>query len=177
MSPATTSRLSRLSRLFSLFFAIVLFHCMCSQDVSALLVYDHQSLIDIKSETLSLNDERDRTTNFPPHLLDLPVYLRHLPAAVPCKKRFRRREKRSGFLVRFKVYMASTCVTCHYHGYYVPAARGLQKTRGRCCPWFAGRLRSRPADVAVSPHAVSGPQRGCGFFAPSPVLSCCAFGR
>lgn len=72
------------------------------------------------------------TSKLPPLLSDIPEYLRRSPAVVlPRKKRYRRRGKRGGALVRFKAYLASTCVTCP-DGCYVPAVAGrLLRRRDR----------------------------------------------
>lgn len=49
------------------------------------------------------------------------------------------------WLVRFNVYLAYTCVTCLYDGYFIPAAQLLQVVRGRwLCPVFMLMVLSPP---------------------------------
>ncbi|XDV46760.1 hypothetical protein PO909_016600 [Leuciscus waleckii] len=104
--------------------------------VSALLVYDRQTLFNIRLTVDILSERHDLgdrwTSKLPPLLSDIPEYLRRSPAVVlPRKKRYRRRGKCGGALVRLKAYLASTCVTSP-DGCYVPAVAGrLLRMRDR----------------------------------------------
>lgn len=55
-----------LSHLHSLLFAVALSLSMCWQDVSALLIYHRQLLLDIRGQTLSKHVVEDGTSKPPP---------------------------------------------------------------------------------------------------------------
>ncbi len=113
-----------------LLFAIILFLCICCRDVSALFVYDRQMFYNIRASEDTLSGRyglgNHQTMGLPPFLADIPAFLRRPPCFIPRKKRWRRRGKRGGVLVRFKAYLVSVS----HDGCYVPAA-----CRGWCSPW------------------------------------------
>ncbi len=98
--------------------------------VYALLVYDRQTFYNIRASEDTLSGRyglgNHQTMGLPPFLADIPAFLRRPPCVIPRKKRWRRRGKRGGVLVRFKAYLASVS----HDGCYVPAAY-----RGWCSPW------------------------------------------
>lgn len=73
-------------------------------DASALLVYDRQSLLQIKaSYELFLNRSKNEHSNAPPPLqAPVPAFLQRAPCVIPRRKRPRRRRKRAGVLVRVR---------------------------------------------------------------------------
>ena len=71
--------------------------------VNALLVYDRQTLLDLRSSATDIiKFDHNGYETLPPFLSDSPAYLRRAPAPPPRRKRHRRRGKRSGYLVRLK---------------------------------------------------------------------------
>ncbi len=136
-----------------LLFAIVLFICICCRDVSASLVYDRQTFYNIRASVDTLSGRyglgNHQTTGLPPYLADIPAFLRRPPCVIPRKKRWRRRGKRGGVLVRFKAYLASVS----RDGCYIPAAcRGWCQSPWRW--WVAAPLpvASSDATAAVRVH-------------------------
>ncbi|CAM4550428.1 unnamed protein product [Leuciscus chuanchicus] len=107
------SRLSA-SRCVCFLFAAVLFLCFCCRDVTSLLVYDRQTLFDIRVSCEALGLSRDRlgeqAGGLPPWLFNIPDYLRCVPCDFPRKKRHRRRGRRGGVLVRLRAYLRSSDV-------------------------------------------------------------------
>lgn len=66
--------------LLSLLFAIALFICICCRDVSALLVYDRQTLYNIRTNNDTMSGRYvsgyHQTAGLPPFLADIPAFLR-----------------------------------------------------------------------------------------------------
>lgn len=102
MALACTCR--RLPALLRLLFTIALIGFLC-QDISGLLVNDHQTLIDLNEpyEVLLNHKFEDKTSRLPPHLASVPPYLLRSPAFTP-RKRPRKHGKCGGVLVRVKAY-------------------------------------------------------------------------
>ncbi|KAI2646105.1 RNA-directed DNA polymerase from mobile element jockey [Labeo rohita] len=142
--------------LLSLLFAIALFICICCCDVSALLGYDHQTLYNIRAseDTLAGRYELgNQTTSLPPFLADIPAFLHRSPCIIPRKKRWRRRGKRGGVLVRFKAYLASTMsVRCPRDGSCVLVAPRSLEMRGRwLCSVFPSSTGITEGDLLIGP--------------------------
>ena len=152
MAPVCSAARRSRQTLLVLLFAVILFICVCCPNVSAILIYDRQTLLNIRStaETeLSRHDLADWTASLPPLLADIPAYRRRTPCAPPWKKRRRRRGKRAGVLVKIKAYLSSSCV-------FVPRLRreGLCFSSAiRCslqfrCPWIRAVAPSPPAGAS-----------------------------
>ncbi len=142
--------------LLSLLFAIALLICICCRDVSALLVYDCQTLYNVRASKDTLSGRyvlgNHQSTGLPPFMADIPAFLHQSPCIIPRKKCWRQRGKRGGVLVRFKAYLASTYVTCPHDGCYVPAARRSLEMRGRwLCPVFPSSTVTSKADLLTVP--------------------------
>lgn len=103
-------------------------------DVSVLLLYDRQALLDIQasSETWVHRLGLENWTTSPlPVLSGIPAYLRRSPDVLPRKKRCRRRGKRGGVLVKFKIHLISSCATdprllCGGHNYLPDVWRSVK---------------------------------------------------
>ncbi|CAJ1081160.1 uncharacterized protein LOC126384729 isoform X1 [Xyrichtys novacula] len=102
MAPGcSTGRLS-LCSVFTVCFVIYL---LC-QDVSALVVYDRQTLLEIGGYFDRFT--YDKLISSPPCLEEIPAFLRHPPLhLVPLRRRRRRRGKRGGLRVRLKPHLRS----------------------------------------------------------------------
>ncbi|XP_049891926.1 uncharacterized protein LOC126384729 isoform X1 [Epinephelus moara] len=150
MAPACAA--GRLSALLGLVFAVV-FNIFC-QDVSALLVYDRQALIDIKTshEKLLMFDYGDRTSSPPPFLASIPAYLCRSP--VLWKRCSRRRGKRGGVLVRIKAYLrAGLGTNPHRLSNGLSAACwciGIRWIRPIVPPHLPGILPHSPVEIPLS---------------------------
>uniref|UniRef100_A0A8C5AN71 Reverse transcriptase domain-containing protein n=1 Tax=Gadus morhua TaxID=8049 RepID=A0A8C5AN71_GADMO len=74
-------------------------------NINALLVYDRQTLLDLRNAAINLkkSDYCEGGTPFPP---DLPADLRRTLAPLPRRRRYRRRGKRSGYLVKLRLGLA-----------------------------------------------------------------------
>lgn len=87
-------------------FVFVLFVSLLVQDVTAILVYDRQMLINIKItvDILAGKERGGSCSYFHPDLSAVPLALYRLsaPCAFPLKKRRRRRGKRGGLSVKLK---------------------------------------------------------------------------
>lgn len=71
--------------------------------VNTLLVYDRQTLLDLRISAKNLvNFDSYGQKTLPPFLSDFPSYLCHTPVPLPRRKCHRRRGKRSGCLVRLR---------------------------------------------------------------------------
>ncbi|XP_056586108.1 uncharacterized protein LOC130407337 isoform X1 [Triplophysa dalaica] len=160
MAPVSTAcRLSPCC-LLNLLLAIALFICICCRDVSALLFYDRQTLYNIGDFNNTLSGrhvlEYQHTTNPPPFLADIPAFLHRLPCVIPRKKRWRRRGKRGGVLVRFKAYLVSSSVgvVCPRDGVSVSVARLSLDVRGRWLrPVFPTATSEADLSIVPSPPA------------------------
>ncbi|KAK7884422.1 hypothetical protein WMY93_027545 [Mugilogobius chulae] len=108
MAPRCTG--SHLPALFKLLFAIVLF-CLWSQDISGLLIYDRQTLLDFKRshEVFLQHKFDDSSSKLPPHLASVPAYLLRSPVLSCRKKRPRRRGRRGGTRVRVRAFWKANC--------------------------------------------------------------------
>ncbi|XP_039866220.1 uncharacterized protein LOC120720561 [Simochromis diagramma] len=102
MAPVFTA--SRLLR-FCLLFIVLL--SMCCPDVSTLLVYDRQTLLNLRPLDYQTQDFKWRSDDPPPLSKDFPDYLRHLPSTFSQRKCSRRRGKRGGIRVRIKALLKS----------------------------------------------------------------------
>ncbi len=113
-------------------FVIFLFLSQIFQYVSTILVYDKQTLFDIRNAVeISINkDLRESNGSFPTPLSTISESLSQLPCAFPGRKRRWRRGKRGGVLIRWKLYLASFAVP---HSY--PSARRYELVRDRYFPW------------------------------------------
>jgi len=102
MAMAPRCMASRLPRLLSLTLITVLLCGLC-QVTPALLVYDRQALLHIRTVCSSLSNHEfyDKNCNPPPHLALVPTYLWRTPVKLR-RKRPRRRGKRGGVLVRIR---------------------------------------------------------------------------
>ena len=81
----------------------LLFVILVAQTVNTLLVYDRQTLLDLRISAKNLiNFDYYGQKTLPPFLLDIPTHLCRTPALPPRQKRHRRRGKRSGCLVRLR---------------------------------------------------------------------------
>ncbi|XP_059181166.1 serine/threonine-protein kinase Chk2-like [Centropristis striata] len=135
MAPVVASRQPHLPRLLSILFAVTLLLCVFCQDVSTLIVYNRQALYNIKalSESLSLS-RQGKHHSLPPVFAEVPVHLLHFPCALPRKKRFRRRGKRGGVIVKFKAYLATSVgrsdARLIHDGRYFPAVKRALHMRG-----------------------------------------------
>ncbi|KAK7889258.1 hypothetical protein WMY93_024818 [Mugilogobius chulae] len=91
----------------------------CCSNVSATLVYDRQSLLNIRASHETFL-KRSCVYQFyppPPLLASVPAYLRVTPFAEPRRKRSRRRRKRGGVLVKIRAYLRSGAKhACPTHG-------------------------------------------------------------
>lgn len=89
----------------------VLFVSCLTVNVSSLLVYNRQTLLDLRlqvKDLVKLNQDGHQT--LPPLLSGIPAHLCRTPAPPPRRKRTcRRRGKRSGWLVKLKDYLAHCC--------------------------------------------------------------------
>ncbi|KAK7916288.1 hypothetical protein WMY93_012049 [Mugilogobius chulae] len=114
-TPAVCTAL-RLQAYLALF--IVWIYACCS-NVSATLVYDRQSLLNIRASHETFL-KRSCVYQFfppPPLLASVPAYLRVTPFAEPRRKRSRRRRKRGGVLVKIRAYLRSGAKhACPTHG-------------------------------------------------------------
>lgn len=97
--------LPHLSCLLSILFATALFLCVCCSDVSALLVYDRQALLNIRASGHLLGG---RSATPPPVLSDVLACLHCLPCVLCRRKRSRRRGKWGGVQVRLKAYLLTS---------------------------------------------------------------------
>lgn len=95
---------SRLSPATLLVF--VLFLSLCIGEIRSLLVYDRQTLLDLQ---FSFKDiaalKHDEQKSFPPFLSGIPAYLYRASAPPSQRKSYRHRGKRSGRLVKLKVWL------------------------------------------------------------------------
>ena len=108
MAPVCSA--SRLPRALCLSFVTALFLCIYL-DVSALLCYDRQALLNIRDQITrearaARPEPRDWNKPPPPVLSGIPAYLRLTSAAPPRKNRSRRRGRRGGLLVKLKIKLS-----------------------------------------------------------------------
>lgn len=80
-------------------------------NVNSLLVYDHQTLLDlnISAKDLAKSDYNEHKT-LPPFLSQIPAYLRSASVPLPWPKRHCRRGKCSSSLVRLKAGLVHSSV-------------------------------------------------------------------
>ncbi|GAA6074940.1 uncharacterized protein LOC113038370, partial [Tachysurus ichikawai] len=94
-------------RLFSLALIVfVLFLLATFNNVDSLLVYDRQTLLNIRANIENMLIYNSGGSKTSPHLHDLPAYLCRKPLPAQKKKRHRRRGKRGGLLVKIKSRLA-----------------------------------------------------------------------
>lgn len=99
MAPVCMARRPRLSDPL-LFCVFLLFLSLLLNHADSLLTYDHETLLNIQTSV-------DGQDSFPPPLLSgVPHHLDYSPTPSHKKKRFKRRRKRSGLLVKLKSYLA-----------------------------------------------------------------------
>ena len=93
----------QLLQLLQLFCVFLLFLTLVAHTVNTLLVYDRQTLLDLRvtaKNPVKFGYYRSKTD---PHFLsDIPTYLRRNLAPSPRRKQHRRQGKRSGCLVRLR---------------------------------------------------------------------------
>lgn len=90
----------------ALYFVFLLFLCVI-QNVKSLLVYDHQTLLELRWFAGKLGQyHHEGQDSLPPFLSGIPAFLYRPPGPPHWRKRHRRRGKRGGRLVKLKVYLA-----------------------------------------------------------------------
>ncbi len=100
-------------RLLSVLFVLCLSYFL-THTVRALLVYDHQMLLNIRSsvEVLSSTVLRGSNFNCSPPITSIPACLRRSPWVFTTRKRRRRRGKRGGIAVKLRLYLADLPAHC-----------------------------------------------------------------
>ncbi|XP_049924017.1 LOW QUALITY PROTEIN: uncharacterized protein LOC126404683 [Epinephelus moara] len=110
--------------LLPLWLAFLLFVILGTVQIESLLVYDHQSILDLRHNVrdLSIFDHGGQKT-LPPLLSEILTHLYRASALPPRQKRLRRRGKRGGRLVKLKVCLArSSSISRSGHGLSFPFA-------------------------------------------------------
>lgn len=138
MAPACTAR--RL--LLPLLCVFLMFLSLFTSKIESLLVYDRQSLLDLQQNFRYLSAfYRGEKKILPPHLSEIPTHLLRV-SALPCRrKRFRRRGKRSGRMVKMRIYLA--------HSTYGSRTVGLY--HGSSYPFTLSRRFLDPVDSCLIP--------------------------
>ncbi|GAA6086568.1 uncharacterized protein LOC116976515 [Tachysurus ichikawai] len=108
MAPVCVAR-----RLFLLTLCIfLLFVSFIVQNVNTLLVYDRQTLLDLRVRAKGfVKFDYGGHKTLPPLLSGIPAYLCRVPASYSRGKRYRRRGKHSGRMVRVKAFLAHFSIT------------------------------------------------------------------
>ncbi len=94
---------------FSRLFVLLCFMFVILRNVSSLLTYDRQTLLDIKHTTEELLNHVQSGTQFvpPPSLTAIPDYLCRALCPLPGRRRRRRRGRRGGVAVRLGLFLSS----------------------------------------------------------------------
>ncbi|XP_013881019.1 uncharacterized protein LOC106530015 [Austrofundulus limnaeus] len=134
MAPACAARRLPLLFGFICYYFALLSLLISWRDVTALLTYNCQTLLDIRQQHQSFlwRWKSAGANNSPPFFTDIPSYLRRTPFCIPRKKRSRRRGKRAGVLVRIKALQRedfrSSGSCCFSSRWILPVVPGPAKT-------------------------------------------------
>lgn len=131
----------------------VLFLSTVCKNVDSLLVYDRQTLLNIRSATNDLvnYDQSEQRTSLP-FVSAIPFYLWCTPVPLFRRRRYRHRGKRSGLLVKIKRYLAK----CFWINHYTTLAEN-KLDRRRVISWHSmdsvntGLITLISRDVDVPP--------------------------